>query len=107
MYDITDKKEIVREIKKYLYAISTSTYPEIKRGTVDGIYDQETEDSVKRFQEIKGLPITGVVDFMTFNAISEEYEEIMINNSLPDSLTYFIYPCRIAISRSSPLSPAP
>ena len=89
MYDITDIKEITKEIKKYLYKISTTTYPEIKRGTVDGIYDTETEESVKRFQEIKGLPKTGVVDYRTFIAISDEYDDIMLYESLPDSIVEY------------------
>ena len=86
MYDITNRKETIREIKKYLYAISTHTYPEIQRGTVDGIYDEETRDSVKRFQKIKSLEPTGIVDYPTFMALADEYEEILYESALSDSL---------------------
>ena len=86
MYDITNRKEIIREIKKYLYEISTHTYPEIQRGTIDGIYDEETKDSVKRFQKIKKLAPTGIVDYLTFMALADEYKEISYESLLPDSL---------------------
>ena len=40
--------------------------------------------------------------------IGKQYEATKINGySLPDSLTCFMYPCRQAISRSFPRSPAP
>ena len=51
-------------------------YPEIKRGTVDGIYDDEARDSVKRFQKIKSLEETGIVDYLTFMALADEYRHI-------------------------------
>lgn len=85
-YDITDQKQVVREIKKYLHAISTHTYPEITRGTVDGIYDNETRASVKKFQALQGLPETGVVDYITFLTLADEYGSIKTADALPDSL---------------------
>ena len=39
----------------------------------DGIYGQRTADSVRTFQQIFGLPATGVTDFATWYAISRIY----------------------------------
>ena len=41
-----------------------------------GIYDQETVDAVKKFQEIFGLPITGVVDKATWYKIKYIYTSV-------------------------------
>ena len=76
MYRINDTQEAVREIKKYLYAISKSVYPQIGRTTVDGQYDEKTKESVIRFQKIKGLAADGVVDLETFAALYEVYSDV-------------------------------
>ena len=44
--------------------------------TTVGIYDEETEKAVKKFQEIFGLPITGVVDKATWYKIKYVYTSV-------------------------------
>ena len=44
----------------------------------DGVYDQETITAVSAFQRRHGLPVTGVADENTWNAIAEAYEEALI-----------------------------
>ena len=41
--------------------------------TLSGVYDEETEDAVRLFQGIHGLPATGRADRLTRNRLSEEY----------------------------------
>jgi len=41
-----------------------------------GIYDQEVEDAVKKFQEIFSLPVTGVVDKATWYKIKYVYTSV-------------------------------
>ena len=41
-----------------------------------GIYDQETVDAVKKFQEIFGLPVTGIVDKGTWYKIKYVYTSV-------------------------------
>jgi peptidoglycan hydrolase-like protein with peptidoglycan-binding domain len=73
MYRINDSQAAVREIKKYLYVIATRVYPEIGRTTIDGQYDEQTREAVRRFQGIMELPEDGVVDLATFSALAEVY----------------------------------
>ena len=73
MYRINDRQEAIREIKKYLYVIATRVYPEIGRTTIDGQYDAQTREAVKRFQGIMGLKEDGAVDINTFSALYEVY----------------------------------
>ena len=52
-------------------------YPAIPDITTKlGIYDQETENAVKKFQEIFNLPITGVVDKATWYKIKYVYNSV-------------------------------
>lgn len=41
-----------------------------------GIYDAETSDGIRKFQEINGLEATGEVDRATWNRIVREYSNI-------------------------------
>lgn len=53
---------------------------------VDGIYSENTEAAVRRFQEMHGLPVTGVVDFATWNAIQAAYEPANACSGRPEPL---------------------
>ena len=53
-------------------------YPAIPNITSDlGIYDEETEAAVKKFQEIFNLPVTGVVDKGTWYKIKYVYNSVL------------------------------
>lgn len=64
--------EAVEVIQEQLNAISNN-YPLIKKLVVDGIYGPKTMQSVKTFQEIFKLPITGEVNFPTWYKLSDVY----------------------------------
>ncbi|MBQ8132753.1 MAG: peptidoglycan-binding protein [Bacilli bacterium] len=52
-------------------------YPAIPAIVTDlGIYNQETEDAVRKFQEIFSLPITGIVDKATWYKIKYVYTSV-------------------------------
>ena len=79
MYRTNDKQQAIREVKKYLYVISTKVYPQIGRTTIDGQYDPATRDAVRAFQRIKGLTENGEVDIETFNALYDTYRKAKDN----------------------------
>ena len=62
----------VKTIQNQLNAISNS-YPAIPKVKEDGDFGESTEEAVKTFQGIFGLPKTGVVDFKTWYEISRVY----------------------------------
>lgn len=64
--------EKVRQMQSQLARISRA-YPAIPTIAADGIYGPATEEAVEVFQSIFGLPVTGVVDYSTWNKISEIY----------------------------------
>lgn len=64
--------ESVRQIQQQLNRIAEN-YPALPTLVPDGIFGTLTEESVRTFQRIFSLPITGVVDFATWYAISRIY----------------------------------
>lgn len=64
--------EKVRQLQEQLDTVAT-IYSAIPRVRIDGIYGQETERAVERFQSVFGLPVTGVTDFATWYKVSHIY----------------------------------
>ena len=62
----------VRQLQEQLDTIA-EVYTAIPRITADGIFGQRTRAAVSEFQNIFGLPQTGVVDFRTWYKISQIY----------------------------------
>ena len=62
----------VRQLQEQLTRISKD-YPYIPAVNSDGIYGQATKEAVRKFQDVFGLPETGVVDYPTWYKISEIY----------------------------------
>ena len=73
-YDLTIgvTGEKVQQIQEQLNAIAKA-YLAIPSVTVDGIYGPATAASVKKFQNIFGLPASGVVDYPTWYKIQDIY----------------------------------
>ena len=62
----------VRQLQEQLDVIA-EVYTAIPRIAADGIFGPATEEAVREFQSIFGLPATGVADFATWYKISEIY----------------------------------
>ncbi len=62
----------VRQLQQQLNRIA-GNYPAIQTLVADGIYGPLTSQAVQTFQQIFGLPVTGVTDFATWYAISRIY----------------------------------
>ena len=68
--------ESVKTLQQYLNAIS-NVYNSISPIPVTGVFGSETESSVKQFQKQFGLPVTGIVDRDVWNAIANEYRNVL------------------------------
>lgn len=62
----------VRQVQEQLQRIS-QTYTSIPSITPDGIYGEQTQNAVRRFQSVFGLPVTGIIDYRTWFEISAIY----------------------------------
>lgn len=64
--------EKVRQMQEELNVIA-GAYPALPKIRADGIYGPATEEAVRKFQSVFGLPVTGTVDYATWYKISEIY----------------------------------
>lgn len=62
----------VRQMQEELNVIA-GAYPALPKITADGIYGPATENAVREFQSVFGLPVTGTADYRTWYKISEIY----------------------------------
>ncbi|RDY31431.1 peptidoglycan-binding protein [Lachnotalea glycerini] len=62
----------VRQMQEFLNTIA-GIYPSLPTIPVDGIFGPKTDDAVKAFQGVFGLPPNGIVDYPTWYKISEIY----------------------------------
>lgn len=69
------RNDDVRELQTYLRTIgqNIAVIPTVE---VTGYYGPETENAVAVFQEYYGLPVTGAVSALTWDAIAKEYNYI-------------------------------
>lgn len=72
--------EDVAVIQEYLAYIST-IYTAIPAPSVTGVYGMETAQAVEAFQQEFGLPVTGTVGVITWNAIASLYSDLRTGNT--------------------------
>lgn len=74
-YRIDKKEEATAELQRYLRAVSYR-YARVPHVGIDGIYGEETQDAVRAFQLLFGLPATGKADALTFARLFAEYASV-------------------------------
>ena len=80
MYPLLDKSAAIKEIQLFLNVISDEKQ-EIPRVGIDGIFGNETKNSVLAFQKLYGFDKTGTVNLETYNALFKAYKLILDNRS--------------------------
>jgi len=80
----------IMEMQHYLREISKHR-PEIPVLNPDGIYDSKTKEAVTKFQEIYGLPATGIVDLKTWNLLVSEYSKCYNMCNPPNKVALFTH----------------
>lgn len=68
--------EDVRTLQSYLNVLSLA-HVSISPVTITGIFDGETEASVREYQQWSGLPETGAVDRVVWNSIVNSYKDVV------------------------------
>lgn len=58
---------------QYLIAYLSQFYDTIPAVTIDGVYGSETANAVRSFQRTFGLPVTGTVDYPTWDVMYRTY----------------------------------
>ena len=84
----------IRSLQTMLRYIAESD-PSHSSVVPDGIYGTQTAEAVSRFQQIHGLPVTGVTDQATWDAIYEVYEPARVNIDQAEPLQIVLNPNQV------------
>ncbi|WP_165445384.1 peptidoglycan-binding domain-containing protein [Bacilliculturomica massiliensis] len=68
--------EDVTALQEYINALAFA-FLDIDPVAVTGVFDESTENSVKQYQRLMGLPETGEVDRTVWNAIINSYKDVL------------------------------
>ncbi|MBO5052467.1 MAG: peptidoglycan-binding protein [Clostridia bacterium] len=72
MYNLTDQRNAIAELQRYLLEISYATEG-LPHLSIDGIYGDETRAVVTQFQARNGLTQSGEVDLATWQEIYRQF----------------------------------
>lgn len=90
--DLNDDRQNTFELQKFLKKISEND-PQINFLNTDGIYGEETAEAVRQFQQTRNLPVTGVADFETWEAIFNEYLKLI--ELIDEALPFHVFPIEV------------
>jgi peptidoglycan hydrolase-like protein with peptidoglycan-binding domain len=93
-YTDEQRKEHIRELQNYLYAIAMfdKRIPQVLPG---GVYNDDTVKAVEAFQRAYGLPVTGETDMDTWDKITLVYRDFL--DGAPAA--YHAFPSKSSIVR--------
>lgn len=77
-----NENQPIRNAQNFLRTIS-EYYPDVPNVVPDGVYGEQTTNSVRGFQSARGLPITGEIDNDTWKDIVVVFDEIMKYKQAP------------------------
>ena len=89
MRDITDNRNNISELQRYLRELHHDTDGAIRLVNPDGIYGIETTEAVADFQRIHGLAVTGRTDNATWDAIYREFLAATARRTAPIGIIPF------------------
>ncbi|MBQ9760468.1 MAG: peptidoglycan-binding protein [Clostridia bacterium] len=88
MPDQNTEAQAILNLQRYLRQLS---YDEesIKAPPVDGIFETDTQNALRAFQKLKGLPVTGKADQETWELLYALYRASLAKNSQPRPIALF------------------
>lgn len=77
-----NEAQATANLQRYLRQLSYH-HPEITAPPIDGIFERDTEKSLREFQAMRGLPITGRADRQTWDELYRMYRASIAENEPP------------------------
>lgn len=90
-YSDWQRRDHIREVQEYLrlLALVDNNHREL---AVDGIYGEETAEAVRAYQLANDLPVTGTVDFETWERLASDYLDALTLLSEAQAAQHFPSP---------------
>ena len=95
--DMQNQRRDIESIQRSLRTLAQED-KRIPSLNVDGLFGPETAASVKAFQRISGLPVTGSVDFATWEALADAYQTVVFRYSAALPVPLFPSPDAVLMS---------
>ncbi|MBO5354585.1 MAG: peptidoglycan-binding protein [Clostridia bacterium] len=83
-----NEQEAIRNLQRYLRHLSYFN-DEIVEVPIDGIFGSNTEEALRAFQEMEGLPTTGRADQATWERLFEVYTDSITSKQPPRQIGHF------------------
>lgn len=84
-----NERQSIINLQRYLRQLSFD-FPTIPQVPIDGFFESVTEQALRAYQSMKGLPNTGRVDLQTWTRLFEDYELSLARNSRGEG--FYIFP---------------
>lgn len=78
----------VENLQRYLRQLSYDE-PTLIAPPIDGIFESQTEEALREFQRLRGIPITGSADQETWELLYNAYRSSLAYNSPPRPILVF------------------
>lgn len=83
-----NEEQAIRNLQRYLRQLSYFN-EDIDPIAINGVWNDETQDTLISFQRINGLSPTGVADEQTWNLLFAQYKNSLEENSPPSRVPFF------------------
>ncbi len=83
-----NEAQAITNLQRYLRQLSYH-YPDITAPPIDGIFERDTEKSLREFQVMQGIPVTGRADRRTWDALYALYRASVAENEPPRTVAIF------------------
>lgn len=83
LLSLGDQGDDVRVIQYYINVIG-AFYDTVPRVLISGVFDEETENAVRAYQQAFGLDVDGSVGRLTWQSMQDTYESILTTSQLID-----------------------
>ena len=88
MNDHPNKAPAVENLQRYLRQLSYDE-ADIPAPPIDGVFESQTEEALRQFQRLRGLPVTGSADQETWEQLYRAYRSSLAYNSPPRQIAAF------------------
>jgi peptidoglycan hydrolase-like protein with peptidoglycan-binding domain len=83
-----NEQEAIRNLQRYLRHLSYFS-DEIIDVPIDGIFGSDTEEALRAFQQMEGLPVTGRADLETWERLFAVYTDSIASKQPPRQIGHF------------------
>lgn len=95
LYDSREKRNRILRLQRMLRILSAGSANPAWNTAENGDYDERTKKAVRALQQDFALPVTGIVDLVTWNLLRNQVEQYSAQSAVPAAVRLYPDPKRI------------